>query len=251
INPMGCRPCSGFFPEPAVGSMSLLPPTFTSTSISSATTSSTLNPSSSLSSSPQNSQTEGSTGSSLNSSSSSNSTSSTPLIAGIASGVVVCIAVIAGIVFFAVCRRDRKSRLTKMDFAGNGSTSAKETYTNDTGGDASGNNNTVDVRVERATHEPEVDFFAVATTAREVPEIPPPSYVHVAAIAQRTAGAEFEGGSVGMSSIMGKEVKSGYAGNVEKPGSSALFDGVSSVDEKERFRREGLLWSENPREYNV
>ncbi|KAJ3331061.1 hypothetical protein HDU76_004180 [Blyttiomyces sp. JEL0837] len=125
--------------------------------------------------------------------------------------------------------------MAKSDLAGNGSTSVKETYTN--GGDGgTSNSNTIYPPVERAlSHEPEVDLFAVATLSREVP---PPSYVHVAAIAQRTNGTEFEGGySTGMSSSMQGDVKYGYPGNGEKSGSSALFDGVvvSSVNEKGRF----------------
>ncbi|KAJ3297992.1 hypothetical protein HDU76_006505 [Blyttiomyces sp. JEL0837] len=76
-NGMSCRPCSGFFPPPAVGSMSLLPAGASQE-----------------------------TGNSLNSNSFS---LSTPIIIGIALGGIALIVIISHAIVFFIFQRNRNS----------------------------------------------------------------------------------------------------------------------------------------------
>ncbi|KAJ3331059.1 hypothetical protein HDU76_004178 [Blyttiomyces sp. JEL0837] len=226
INPMNCRPCTGFFPSPATGSMSLLPaaqvasPTTTSTSPGpetiQSTTSSSTGDSTSLSvaggigtatsrvntafSSGVSSPTRPvNTGDGPNNTTNSSS-SSIPLLAGIVGGVVVVIAIIGTIIFFAVKRRKTNANIETS----NGVFSDKDTlsrgYSNGSPGINHFNNSNGIISVEiehKDQQQEEMDLFAVemqGTMGR-----PPPSYDQVAAVVHRTL-QDSNGGNAGMGS---------------------------------------------------
>ncbi|KAJ3297993.1 hypothetical protein HDU76_006506, partial [Blyttiomyces sp. JEL0837] len=151
VNPMSCRPCSGFFPEPGIGSMSLLPAEKTTpTAVAS----------------------------------SSLSSGSSPVIAGIVAGVVVLISIIGAFVFFAL-RRRHNSKMEMMDKNINdgGAKTAGKGGIIGNGVDAS----KTTVYVPLDGEEQEIDLFAIKA-ARGVGA--PPSYDHVATVLQRSIASE-------------------------------------------------------------
>ncbi|KAJ3300801.1 hypothetical protein HDU76_006018 [Blyttiomyces sp. JEL0837] len=219
VNPMSCRPCSGFFPAPAVGSMSLLPAAKTTpTAVSSSSLSSGGTGTGGVLTGTARSEPDSSSSSTTNS-------ISTLVIAGIVTGVAILISVIGALVFFAL-RRRQNSKLEMTDI----NSAAKDAYARGGGGvntaSKGGVGNGVDesqtiVYVPLEREEQEMDLFAVEA-ARGV-GAPPPSYDHVAAVVQRSIASE---GTFGVAALGSDNVLGGGAWISEKGGRSELFDGA-------------------------